>query len=255
MLTRQQLYALYWEGPDAVVRLVEQLYDYIAAAEPPAVGYQRQTIDAQLGAIKRLQSRLRRVEQELARQRCLNHRLQRRLAELGALVGKDSHNSSLPPSSDPPGVRRTRGLRRVTGKRAGGQPGHRGSARPLQPRPDRLVTHTPGECRACGASLDAAQATRVERRQLLDLPPVRPLVTEHRAETRRCSSCGAETKAPFPARLSAPVSYGPGLRARAAYLHRYRLLPVARTSEATGDLFGCRSSSGCGSGVRRCCAS
>jgi transposase len=53
-----------------------------------------------------------------------------------------------------------------------------------------------------------------------------------------------ETKAPFPARVTAPVCYGPGLRARAAYLHKYQLLPVARTSEALSDLFGCRLSAG-----------
>jgi transposase len=85
---------------------------------------------------------------------------------------------------------------------------------------------------------------RVERRQLIELPPVHLCVTEHRAETRRCPSCGSETKAPFPAHVRAPICYGPGLRARAAYLHKYQLLPVARTSEALSDLFGCRVSPG-----------
>ena len=72
-----------------------------------------------------------------------------------------------------------------------------------------------------------------------DLPPVCVLVTEHRAETRRCPSCGVMTKAAFPAGLRAPAQYGPGLLARAAYLNLYQLLPVARTSETLRDLFGC----------------
>jgi transposase len=93
-------------------------------------------------------------------------------------------------------------------------------------------------CRGCGAPLDSERAVRVERRQLIDITPARLLVTEHRAETRRCPSCGARTRAPFPAHITAPVCYGPGLRARAAYLHKYQLLPVARTSEALSDLFG-----------------
>ena len=244
MLTRRQLYALYDEGPEAVVRLVEQLYDYLSAAEPPVVRYQRQTIDAQREAIGKLQSRLKRVEQELARQRCLNHALKRRLAELGTHLGKDSHNSSLPPSTDPPAARRTRSLRRRTGREAGGQTGHRGATlRPVTP-PDAVITHAPAECRACGTSLAPAPPTRVERRQVFEVPPVWLLVTEHRAETRRCSSCGTETKARFPAGVSAPVCYGRGLRSRAAYLHRYQLLPVARTAEAMRDLFGCRLSAG-----------
>lgn len=73
---------------------------------------------------------------------------------------------------------------------------------------------------------------------------MRLLVTEHRAETRPCPSCGLETKPPFPAHVTAPVAYGPRLRARAAYLHRYQLLPVARTGEALRDLFGCSVSPG-----------
>jgi transposase len=73
---------------------------------------------------------------------------------------------------------------------------------------------------------------------------VRLHVTEHRTETRRRAACGAETKAPFPAHVTAPVCYGPGLLARAAYLHKYQLLPVARAGEALSDLFGCRISAG-----------
>lgn len=102
----------------------------------------------------------------------------------------------------------------------------------------------PAECRACGAALAAAPATKIERRQLIEVPPVHPLVIEHRAETRRCTACGAETGAQFPAHVTAPVCYGPSLRVRAAYLHKYQLLPVARTSEAMRHLFGCAVSPG-----------
>ena len=51
MLTRHQLYELYSEGPDALVRLVEQLYDHIAATEPPGVRALRLTVDSQLAVI------------------------------------------------------------------------------------------------------------------------------------------------------------------------------------------------------------
>lgn len=244
MLTRQQLYELCWEGSDVVVRLIEDLYEHIAATESPEIRALRLTVDSQLEVIKRLQRRLKRVEEKLAHQQCLNCELKRRLAELGVRVGKDSHNSSLPPSSDPPSVRRTRSLRQRTGRKAGGQLGHRGSTRALRPDPDHLVTHAPAACHACGAALAEASTTKVERRQFIEVPPVRLLVTEHRAETKRCASCGTETRAPFPAHVTAPVAYSPGLRARAAYLHKYQLLPVARTAEAMSDLFGCAVSPG-----------
>jgi transposase len=244
VLTRQQLYELYWEGPDAIARLIEDLCEHLSATESPELRALRLTVDSQLQVIRRLQRRVKRLDEQLAHQQCLNDALKRRLSELGSLVGKDSHNSSLPPSTDPPGTRRTRSLRRPTGRKVGGQPLHRGATRRPEPRPDEVITHTPQECRACGAPLATSSATTVERRQLIELPPVRLLVTEHQSETRRCGACGVETKAPFPAHVTAPVCYGPGLRARAAYLHQYQLLPVARTSEAMRDLFGCQVSPG-----------
>ena len=111
MLSRQQLYELYWEGPDVIIRIIEDLYEHIASTEPPIVRLQRLTIANQLEVIKRLQRRLKRLQDKLAHEQCLNIQLMRRLAELGSQVTKDSHNSSLPPSSDPPFVRRTRSLR------------------------------------------------------------------------------------------------------------------------------------------------
>jgi hypothetical protein len=61
MLTRRQLYELYWEGPEVLVRLVEQLYEHIAATEPPEVRTLRLTVDSQFAVIRRLQRRLQRV--------------------------------------------------------------------------------------------------------------------------------------------------------------------------------------------------
>jgi transposase len=67
-------------------------------------------------------------------------------------------------------------------------------------------------------------------------------VTEHQAETRPCTACGALVKATFPTGVRAPVQYGQGVLSRSVYLHLYQLLPVARTSETMRDLFACRIS-------------
>lgn len=94
MPTRRQLYELYRQGPDVVVRLIVDLYEHIAATESPELRALRLTVDSQLAVSLRLQCRLKRVEQKFAHQPCLNYELKRRLAELGAGVGTDSHHSS-----------------------------------------------------------------------------------------------------------------------------------------------------------------
>ncbi len=69
-------------------------------------------------------------------------------------------------------------------------------------------------------------------------------MTEHLAQTKACRRCGAQTKATFPAGVSAPVQYGERVRAVAAYLLSYQLLPFERCAEAMGDLFRCPLSRG-----------
>jgi len=92
--------------------------------------------------------------------------------------------------------------------------------------------------------LAAAETVGSERRQVIDLLPVKLRVTEHRAEIRRCAACGRRTKGLFPAEVRAALQYGPAVKARALYLLHYQLLPYQRTSEAMRDLFGCAISPG-----------
>jgi transposase len=262
MLTHQQVYELYWQGPEAVARFINSLYLHIERQEELLGHRQQQTITALSEKLARLNKQLQRVKRKLATQECLVYELTRRLQQAQQALadlqpqppasaagtrpsGKDSHNSSLPPSSDLPAVkqanalRRTRSLRRRTGKRVGGQAGHPGRTLLRVEPPDRVVVHAPEACRRCAASLAGSPVVSREKRQVFDLPVVRVEVTEHQAEIRQCLACAAKTKANFPARVKAPVQYGEGVRARALYLQKYQLLPFARTSEAMQDLFGC----------------
>lgn len=131
MFTRHQLYQLYEEGREPTIQLIESLLDYIEELKADPHNRQQRHITDLSERIKQLQARLEQVKQKLARQECLNYELRRRIAELeAASIVKDSHNSSLPPALDPPAVkaansiRRTRSLRRPTGRRHGAQPGH-----------------------------------------------------------------------------------------------------------------------------------
>ena len=263
MLTRRQLYELYYEGPEATIHLIEHLLEELADQERILGRRQQRLIDVLRERNERQARQLKGVKEKLWRQESLNYQLRRRVRELQAELQRreaeelsavpprrDSHNSSLPPALDLPSakaansVRRTRSLRRKSGLKVGGQTGHPGATLLRVERPDRVVTHSPNSCRRCAASLSGGAITAVERRQVFDVPPVRVEVTEHQVETRRCIECGERTKAEFPRGVRAPAQYGEGVRARATYLHKYQLLPFARTSESMKELFGCPISQG-----------
>ena len=118
--------------------------------------------------------------------------------ELAARLAKDSHNSGKPPSTD--GLKRkTKSLRKPSGKKAGGQLGHRGETLHLVATPDAVVEHRPAVCPVCQADLDGAAAVGRERRQVQEVPLVRLFVTEHQALHLRCGQCQAVSVGTFPA--------------------------------------------------------
>jgi transposase len=167
-----------------------------------------------------------------------------RVQELEARLAKDSHNSNKPPSSD--GLaRRTKSLRRKSGKQPGGQLGHRGTTLRLVAEPDVVVEHRPAVCTGCHAPLDtAAPVVLRERRQVRDLPPLRVQVTEHQALHVQCPACQAVSGGSFPSAASSRAQYGPRLRAFAVYLVEQQLVPYARAQELLRDLFGVALSGG-----------
>lgn len=253
MPTCFEIYETYQRGPAAVLRLFEEVLGTRAIYGPPPPDTQQRIIDSLSDEIGRLKRQVSRLKVALGEARGEVDWLRRRNTELEQLVTKDSHNSSRPPSTDPPWAKRTKSLRRPSGRRVGGQPGHAGHTLRLTQKPQRVVTHRPARCHHCSGSLVGARAASVERRQVVELMPARLRVTEHRAEVVCCSSCGRRTKASFPAGVGATVQYGSSIMARALYLHDYQLLPYARTAEAMRELFGCAISAGTlSTAVRRC---
>jgi transposase len=175
-------------------------------------------------------------------------RLEARVVELERQLGRNSGNSSLPPSTDNAEARAVRAARRQAkrekGKRSPGkQPGDPGSHLARVDDPDRVVTHEPLACRGCGAGLGGAPVSGHERRQVFDLPERRREVTEHVAQKRRCG-CGCETAAVFPREATAPAVWGLRVRAYALYLMNRQLIPVERTAEILADLLGAPVSTG-----------
>ena len=163
--------------------------------------------------------------------------LRARVAELEALLRKNSRTSSKPPSADGPVKPPPRSRREPSDRAPGKQPGEPGFTLRQVEVPDEVLTHVPAACRGCGRSVRRAPVTSVEARQMFDLPQVRLHVVEHRLQHRRCR-CGTVTMAPVPDGVGAPAQYGPRVRAVGAYLVGYQHLPYARACETLADLLG-----------------
>lgn len=166
-----------------------------------------------------------------------------RVAELEARLGKNSRNSSKPPSSDGLAKPAPKSLRKPSGRKPGKQQGGQGFR--LQPRavPDEVHTHVPTGCKGCGADLANARVVGVETRQVFDLPVIELIAVEHRAQRRECG-CGAVTRAAFPVEATAPTCYGSGVAALAVYLLGRQHLPVERAAECLEEAFGAAVSTG-----------
>ena len=153
---------------------------------------------------------------------------------------KDSHNSSIPPTKEPIGsnaLRRTVSLRKKSGLKSGGQPGHPGCTLEQTPNPDHVVDHVPQFCNQCGRSLSAVASKYMGARQVTDLPDeIRALVTEHRIYGKQCS-CGCINRETYPSEARSPACYGPNIRAMVSYFNTVQCTPYEKLKDVFGECF------------------
>ena len=170
-------------------------------------------------------------------------RLEARIAELEKRLGKNSSNSSKPPSSD--GLKRTCSLRSNTsGRKPGGQLGHPGQRLQPSATPEVVIDLPLESCPQCASDLREQPVESEEVRQVFELPPIKLCVTAYRAQRKRCRICGRLAGAEFPAGVNAPTQYGPNMQAVMSYLQAWQLLPHERVAQVCEDLFGHRPSAG-----------
>jgi transposase len=203
------------------------------------------TVAVQAMVIEQLREANARLVAANGEQASLIAALNARVAELERRLGRDSSNSSRPPSSDglgkPPAPRQQR---RGGGRAPGKQPGAPGAYLAQVPDPDQVVMHRPERCGGCGGDLTLAPVMGAEVRQVFDLPQVRLWVCEHRAERRACA-CGQVTAGVFPGLARAAACYGPGVRGLATYFMVGHHLPVERAAQVLDDGLG----GGCSAGM------
>ena len=173
------------------------------------------------------------------RQQEMIERLLAEVAELKAEGGqppKTPGNSSVPPSM---GFKTNRAERRARKRRRG----HDGVSRRRQP-PDVIVPCRPSTCQGCGETLPLAGQRRVGRSQVVDLPPVQPVVIEAWQYAARCRRCGTRTKGTYPEGLEPTRTFGAGVEALLGYFHERHHVSYERLVEACRDLFGLHISEG-----------
>jgi len=179
--------------------------------------------------IRALESRLSALEARVQTLQEQNRALQERLHQ-------NSRNSSRPPSSDPPQSprpRRPRGPRR-----RGGQPGHPGHTRTLLPveEVDEVVVLKPDQCRGCYAPLWGDDPVPF-RHQVIEIPPIQPVVTEYQWHQLACPACGETTRAPWPAGVPSGT-YGPRVQATVALCTGAYRLSKRTTQQVMDEVFG-----------------
>lgn len=170
-----------------------------------------------------------------------NALLRERLAKHG--IPKNSRNSSLAPSSDMNPPKRNQSLRKKTGRKPGGQLGREGKTLEMVADPDHIEDFLPQYCTVCGKDISDVPSRPEERRQVVDIPPIRAKVTEYRSYSRVCP-CGNCTIGQFPSSAVSSICYGPNIEAMAGYLHTRQYLPYKRMAELFGNLLGTPISQG-----------
>jgi len=171
-------------------------------------------------------------------------KLSKRIQKLEDQISKNSRNSGKPSSTDGLGKPAPKSLRQPSGKKPGGQAGHKGETLAMVSEPDYIEVHEALCCPQCESDLSQVEAGSYKARQVFDLPPVRIEVTEHRAEVKTCPQCGTRAEGEFPPGVSQPVQYGPRICAQAVYLHEYHFIPLERTTEIFIDFYGHAPSEG-----------
>jgi transposase len=159
------------------------------------------------------------------------------------VVKKDSHNSSLPPSSDL-FAPKTKSLRPVSLLPSGGQIGHIGTTLEMTSTPNTIIDLKDKYCVHCGADLQSATFILKCTRQVIEIPPVVPIYEEFRQYTCTCPNCSQSLVADFPPGVNGPIQYGSTVEALVCYLSVYQYLPFARLQNFFSQAFSLPLSQG-----------
>ena len=205
----------------------------------------RKTIDQQYSEITRLNRNIENLNQQLRKKNEENAKLRERLSKYEQ-PNKDSGNSSTPPSKESMKdeiVRRTKTLRKPSGKKPGGQKGHKGHKLSCVATPDEVIVDAPNYCTKCGESLADAERVLDYVTQVVSIPELRPVVKEIRHYVMVCKNCGERIRT-APRNRSNDVVYDASVKSLVVYLSVVQFLPYGRIASLLHDVLGLSPSEG-----------
>ena len=165
--------------------------------------------------------------------------LTEKIAELTAILNEKNHkknsgNSSTPPSNDRFDKPAPKSLREKSGRKPGGQPGHKGKGMKLNREPDEVVPHIPEKCqgcpKACLCTMKCCE-TRYEYEAV-----VQTKLIAHKLMKCTCPLSGQSMKGTFPANITGTKQYGSGVAALATSLFTVGYMSVDRIQKLLNSL-------------------
>ena len=178
------------------------------------------------------------VELLAARVSTLDQRIAQLTTKPKKSVKKTSRNSSVPPSQDQKANR----SKKDKAKR-GAKPGHVGKSR-QRVTPDETVEYLVLNCKECGVDLSQQSQWLVGRRQVIDLPVMRPIVSEGRCYRVTCPHCKCQQTSSYGERYEKGRMFGQNLEQVVLYLHYAHPLSYGRVQRILSDLYGLEISRG-----------
>lgn len=158
--------------------------------------------------------------------------------------GRKSDTSSTPSSQDY-GRSNKFNFREKSGKKDGGQYGHKGSTLKMSEEPDEIQKYIPKYCKQCGEEFHSESIFKLnERKQEIVIPPIKPKVIEHQSFSCTCDKCGTQTTSDLPAHLRANIQYGKNIQSLITYLSVYQYMPSDRIKGFLRDIMGLSLSEG-----------
>lgn len=119
-----------------------------------------------------------------------------------------------------------------------------GVGRSLHPNPDRVVDATLSACPKCQAAFPEASQTPQQVYERIELPPIKPDVTQVRLFGGRCACCGERVTAEAPAGLEQGSPFGQSIATLVVYLHYAHAIGMERLVTLMDELFSLSISEG-----------